>query len=134
MSEPVIAAVPRVPAMVARILEGRGLTPSEIEVFLFPDYQRDQHDPFLLTDMEVAVKRIMLAAQRHERVVVYGDYDIDGITSTALMVEALGALGLEPESYIPDRFEEGYGINEVALAKLRAGGANLVVSVDCGIT
>jgi single-stranded-DNA-specific exonuclease len=105
-----------------------------MEVFLFPVYERDQHDPFLLTDMDAAVARIMLAAERHERVVVYGDYDIDGITATTLMVEALRALGLSPDSYIPDRFEEGYGINEAALAKLKAGGADLVLSVDCGIT
>jgi single-stranded-DNA-specific exonuclease len=77
----------------------------------------------------------MLAVKRQERVAVYGDYDIDGITATALMVEALGAQGLKDvRSYIPDRFEEGYGINETALAKLKAEGADLVVSVDCGIT
>lgn len=127
-------ALSAVPVMLARILEGRGLTPAEIEVFLYPDYVRDRHDPLLLTDMTVAVDRIMQAAERGEQVAVYGDYDIDGITATALMVEALGALGLTARSYIPDRFEEGYGINQAALERLQAEGASLVVSVDCGIT
>jgi len=106
----------------------------EMADFLYPDYDHHLHDPFLLTDMEPAVARIMLAARQSERVAVYGDYDIDGITASAVMIEMLAHLGLEATSYIPDRFEEGYGINQAALTGLKAEGFQLVISVDCGIT
>jgi single-stranded-DNA-specific exonuclease len=130
----VVAMERVVPELLAQILAGRGLTPAEMQEFLYPDYGLGLHDPFLLTDMERAVARILLAAQRHERVVVYGDYDIDGITASAVMLEALEVLGVEGVSYIPDRFEEGYGINQAALERILADGTGLVVSVDCGIT
>ena len=123
-----------IPDIAAEILAARGLTPDEIEKFLYPDYAADLHDPFLLSDMSIAVERITLAVGRRERVVVYGDYDIDGITASAVLIEALTALGLEVTSYIPDRFEEGYGINLTALESLKIQGAQLVISVDCGIT
>jgi single-stranded-DNA-specific exonuclease len=105
-----------------------------MEAFLYPDYEKGLNDPFLMTDMEPAVARIARAAARGDKVVIYGDYDIDGITASAVMIETLRALGLEAESYIPDRFEEGYGINQEALENLKARGVDLVVSVDCGIT
>ncbi len=123
-----------VPEVVARILAGRGIAPEQMRAFLYPDYETGLHDPFLLTDMEAAVTRIVAAAEAGERVVVYGDYDIDGITASAVMLEGLAALGVAAMSYIPDRFEEGYGINQEALERLRADGASLVISVDCGIT
>jgi len=123
-----------IPGIVARILAARGMASSEMGAFLYPDYARDLADPFLMTDMSVAVERILQAARAEERVVVYGDYDIDGITASAVLMEALRALGLEVSSYIPDRFEEGYGINAAALERLQAEGAQLVISVDCGIT
>ncbi len=131
---PEITAERLVPEVVTQILAGRGVAPEAMERFLWPDYERDAHDPWLLTDMEPAVARIRLAAERGERVAVYGDYDIDGITASAVMLEALEALGVRAESYIPDRFEEGYGINQGALEALAARGVTLVVSVDCGIT
>jgi single-stranded-DNA-specific exonuclease len=84
--------------------------------------------------MEAAVGRILAAVERGERVAVYGDYDIDGITATATLSEGLRAQGLEVECYIPDRFEEGYGINQKALEGLAERGIALVISVDCGIT
>jgi single-stranded-DNA-specific exonuclease len=123
-----------VPELVARILAARGVEPEEMERFLWPEYGSDMHDPFLMTDMAKAVERILLAAERSEHVVIYGDYDVDGITASAIMIEGLLALGLVAESYIPDRFEEGYGINLEALEELKARGVDLVVSVDCGIT
>jgi single-stranded-DNA-specific exonuclease len=106
----------------------------DISGFLYPDYERDLHDPLLMSDMMLAVERIVAAAELKEKVVVYGDYDIDGITASAVLLEALAANGIEATSYIPDRFEEGYGINQAALEKLKADGAQLVISVDCGIT
>jgi single-stranded-DNA-specific exonuclease len=123
-----------VPEIVARILAGRGVASEVMPAFLYPSYDEHLHDPFLMTDMEWAVARIQAAAAAGESVVVYGDYDIDGITASAIMIEGLRALGLEARSYIPDRFEEGYGINQAALAQLQTEGAQLVISVDCGIT
>jgi single-stranded-DNA-specific exonuclease len=123
-----------VPPMIAKILAGRGMAEEDVQRFLYPDYARDLHDPFLLLDMEPAVQRIIRARDNSERVIVYGDYDIDGITASGVMLEALAANGIEATSYIPDRFEEGYGINQDALEKLQSSGATLVISVDCGIT
>jgi single-stranded-DNA-specific exonuclease len=125
---------PVIPEVIAGILAARGMAPTEMGVFLYPEYERDLADPMLLTDMDKAVERIVRAAQAGERVVVYGDYDIDGITASAVLMEGLRAQGLEPVSYIPDRFEEGYGLNRAALEQLAADGAQLVISVDCGIT
>src|ERR1700683_1889596 len=118
-----------VPEVVAQILAGRGVEGGGMERFLWPEYERDAHDPWLLGDMEPAVARIAQAVANGERVVVYGDYDIDGITASAGMLGSLRALGIAAESYIPDRFEEGYGINQPALEQLQAAGADLVVSV-----
>jgi single-stranded-DNA-specific exonuclease len=129
-----IEAKAQVPAIVVGILARRGIAGAEVERFLYPNYDKDLHDPFLMTDMEAAVRRVLLARERGEQVVVYGDYDIDGITASAVLLEVFKALGLAAQSYIPDRFEEGYGLNEAALAKLHAEGAQLIVSVDCGIT
>ena len=129
-----LSATPEIPELVVEILKARGMAPAEMGVFLYPDYERDLGDPLLMKDMQAAVDRVFLAAERHEKVVVYGDYDIDGITASAVLMEGLQAYGLEVTSYIPDRFEEGYGINQAALEKLQAEGAQLVVSVDCGIT
>ncbi len=123
-----------IPEIVAEILTARGMTPEQMGVFLYPDYERDLHDPMLLSDMDRAVERILAGAKRKERVAIYGDYDIDGITASAVLMEGLSALGLEVSSYIPDRFEEGYGINQAALERLQLEGAQLVISVDCGIT
>src|SRR5438105_3591374 len=119
-----------IPEVVAQVLAARGMAPGDMAAFLYPDYQRDAHDPMLLTDMDKAVERIGRAAG--QRVVVYGDYDIDGITASAVLIEGLRAHGIEATSYIPDRFEEGYGINQVALELLKAQGTDLVISVDCG--
>ncbi|MFI5240486.1 MAG: single-stranded-DNA-specific exonuclease RecJ [Candidatus Saccharimonadia bacterium] len=119
----------------AQILANRGLTSSEqVEHFLHPKYERDQADPFLLTDMNLAVARISVAIEAGEDIVIYGDYDIDGLTASVVMLETLRAMGGRARSYIPDRFEEGYGINLAALKKLKKQGCSLVVSVDCGIT
>ncbi|HUC20553.1 MAG TPA: DHH family phosphoesterase, partial [Candidatus Polarisedimenticolaceae bacterium] len=107
---------------------------SAIHAFLYPSYETDLADPYLMTDMEAAVTRLMKAIGAREKVAVYGDYDIDGIVSTALMAEVLGQHGLDPITYIPDRYDEGYGIHIGALKELKSQGVSLVVSVDCGIT
>jgi len=124
-----------VPTIIRNILAGRGITEEKAIIrFLYPDYDDHLHDPFSMTDMRLCVDRILLAAERGERVVIYGDYDIDGITASAVMIEGLAWHGITATSYIPDRFEEGYGINLDALRALKDDGVDLVLSVDCGIT
>lgn len=120
--------------LIERLLKQRGLDELAQAAFLAPDYSDHLHDPFLMTDMELAVDRILEAAKGRETVVVYGDYDIDGITASAVMIEGLAAQGIKATSYIPDRFEEGYGINQEALETLKAKKVDLVISVDCGVT
>ena len=120
-----------------QVLYNRGLVePGEIQAFLEGRYLENT-DPFLLPDMDKAVARIEQAISNNERIVVYGDFDADGVTSTVLLTEALRGFGLSREQaqpYIPDRIDEGYGLNEEALTKLKKDiGADLVISVDCGI-
>jgi single-stranded-DNA-specific exonuclease len=90
-------------------------------------------DPFDLADMPAAVERVLRAVSQREPIVVYGDYDADGVTSTTLLVQALRAIGGDASAYIPDRFGEAYGLNRPALALLRGAGCGLVITVDCGI-
>ena len=90
-------------------------------------------DPFQMTGMRAAVDRIHFAIQNNESIAIYGDYDVDGVTSTALLVEALQVLNANVRGYIPNRFEEGYGLNNNALDELKADGVKLVITVDCGI-
>ena len=89
-------------------------------------------DPNALTDIDKAVERILQAIGAGESITIYGDYDCDGVTACALLMSALTQLGAKPQVYIPDRFEEGYGLNSTALDKLKAQGVNLVITVDCG--
>lgn len=116
------------------VLRNRGLEDSEIDRFLNPSYQLDLADPMLLPDMSKALKRIKKAVDNKEKIVIYGDYDIDGITSCALLKDFLGSIGANVEIYIPDRFEEGYGLNTAALQELKDKGSDLVITVDCGVT
>lgn len=118
----------------AQLLVHRGIEEkAAAEVFLAPEKQAF-YDPFLLRDMDKAVERISLALERKEKIVVYGDYDVDGITSTALLTKNLRALGGEVEYYIPNRQSEGYGFHQEALERIHDAGAELLISVDCGIT
>ena len=112
------------------ILNKRGIV--DVEAFLNPDYNATHHDPFLLNDMDKAVNRIFRAIENKEKVVVYGDYDVDGMTATAILADALPKFGLEIETYTPDRFSEGYGLNLEAIEKLAKAGIDLIITVDCG--
>ncbi len=129
-------ALGHLPPVMLQVLFNRKLTDeAHIQAFLEGHYL-EKDDPFLLPDMEAAVARIEQAITCDERIVVYGDFDADGVTATVLLVEALRGLGLSRERaqpYIPDRVDEGYGLNEGALTDLREKGADLVISVDCGI-
>jgi single-stranded-DNA-specific exonuclease len=122
------------PPLVNQLLYNRGLTDrARAESFLNVS-QNLQHDPFLLTDMDKAVARIRRALVSGETIVVYGDFDADGICGTAVLVEGLGRLGGKMLSYFPHRVQEGYGLNTDSLDNLRMQGVSLVVTVDCGIT
>ncbi len=117
-----------------RILVARGLDNAEVcRSFLHPDYDSVKHDPFLLPDMRAAVERLVQARQKQEKIVIYGDYDIDGLSATALLLDAFGKFGFEDiEAFIPNRFIEGYGMTIGAVDKVAAMGAELIVTVDCG--
>ena len=113
-----------------RLLQLRGLTPS----FLNPKYE-ELADPFILQDMDQAVDRIKQAIKRQEKILIYGDYDVDGVTSSTLMEEALELAGIKPENIIimlPDRFADGYGMSPKLIKKAKATGTTLVITVDCG--
>jgi single-stranded-DNA-specific exonuclease len=120
--------------LIAQILYNRGLTePSQLEPFFTAD-RRLSGDPSLLPDIQPAVARIYRALLSGENIAVYGDFDADGITGTALLVQGLSRLGGKVTPYIPHRLTEGYGLKIAALEKLHQQGISLVISVDCGIT
>ena len=96
--------------------------------------QRTLHDPMLMKDMDKAVHRVKLALQRGEKIAVFGDYDVDGITATVLLVHYLRSLGADCTKFIPRRIEDGYGLGNDALLQLQKQGVSLVITVDCGIT
>ena len=131
-----VAALERsagVPGVVASLLVGRGVTdPAAVKAFLAGTLT-DLRDPETLPGVPEAADRILAAVRAGRRIVIYGDYDADGMTATAILIGCLEALDATPRWYVPNRFEEGYGLNAEALEKLAAEGANLVVTVDCGI-
>ncbi|MBU4056296.1 single-stranded-DNA-specific exonuclease RecJ, partial [Patescibacteria group bacterium] len=107
-----------------------------IEEFLNPDYEKHLHDPYLMKDMEKAAARILDALSREEKILIYGDYDADGVTATALLMKTLIFLGGKEKNlsvYIPDRSREGYGLNEAAVKKFSEEKINLIITVDCGV-
>lgn len=117
-----------------RILTARGLTTRAArQAFLQPDYMAVKHDPFLLPDMKKAVARLKQAREQGEKIVIYGDYDIDGLSATALLLDAFGKFGFEDvDAFIPNRFVEGYGMTMGAVDKVRDMGVDLIVTVDTG--
>ncbi len=117
----------------AMVLASRGMkTVREAGEYL--DCNAELYDPFLMTDMDLAAGRVGLAIERGEKIAVFGDYDVDGITSTCMLTDFLRRQGANCISYIPSRLEEGYGLNPIAIEQLSAEGVNLIISVDCGIT
>ncbi len=116
------------------ILYNRGIKESnEIQKFLHCDLE-NLHDPYLLKDMDKAVCRIKDALEKKEKITIYGDYDVDGITSIAILYKHLTSMGFEVDYYIPDRIQEGYGVNREALDKIKENGTGVVITVDTGIT
>ncbi|MGN1269739.1 MAG: single-stranded-DNA-specific exonuclease RecJ [Clostridia bacterium] len=120
--------------LLSSILVNRGITTKEqIRKFLNPT-RDDFHDPFLMPDMEKAAQRILLAIENKEKVIIYGDYDVDGITSITVLKKFLEERNLEVEAYIPNRLNEGYGLNKQAIKTIKEQGYSLIITVDCGIS
>ncbi|MFO1056968.1 MAG: single-stranded-DNA-specific exonuclease RecJ [Dongiaceae bacterium] len=124
----------QLPEIVARLLAARGIAAEAAEAFLAPKLRDLLPDPSTFRDMDRAVARLVAAISGGERIAVFGDYDVDGATSAALLQRFFAACGLPLRVYIPDRMTEGYGPNEPALMRLRAEGIAVVVTVDCGTT
>ena len=117
-----------------RILQSRGLSDlGSRDEFLNPSYEDFKHDPFLLPDMNNAVERLVAARENQDKITIYGDYDIDGLTASTVLIDAFESFGFEKvDIYIPNRFVEGYGLTIEAVEKIAATGAQLIVTVDCG--
>ena len=120
--------------LLANILVGRNIIEeNQIKVFLEPT-RNDFYDPFQLPDMEIAVPRIINAIENKEKIVIYGDYDVDGITSISVLKKFLEDRGLEVSEHIPNRLDEGYGLNKEAIDEINKSGCKLMITVDCGIS
>lgn len=138
---------PELSSVTLQLLWDRGVRSQRaVDEFFHPDYEADSHDPFLMKDMSVAVRRTFAALLAGERVLVYGDYDVDGVTATAVLVNTLRELGRvlkasgaaaqisEVEVYIPDREREGYGITAAAIKEIKRRKITLMLTVDCGVS
>ena len=119
--------------MLATILVNRGITTKNAQKFLNPN-RHDFYDPFLMPDMEKAVNRLLKAIENKEKIIIYGDYDVDGITSITVLKSFLKDRDVEVQSYIPNRLTEGYGLNKQAIEKIANEKFTLMITVDCGIT
>ncbi|MBS0477904.1 MAG: single-stranded-DNA-specific exonuclease RecJ [Proteobacteria bacterium] len=118
--------------LVTQLLLSRGVARDDLDANRAPSIRGFMPDPSIFNDMDKAAARLADAVQAREAVTVFGDYDVDGATSAALMIRLLRSLGLDPQAYIPDRLMEGYGPSGEALVRIAAGGASLIVTVDCG--
>lgn len=120
--------------LLATILVNRDITEEQvIEKFLNPK-RNDFYDPYLMPDMEIAVKRIIKAIDKNEKILIYGDYDVDGITSVTVLKSFLEERGITVSEYIPNRLKEGYGLNKKAIEEIAKQGIQLMITVDCGIS
>lgn len=129
-----IAKKHNISELLTKILINRGITEDkEIDTFLNPT-RNDFYNPYLMPDMEKAVERIIKAINNQEKVMIYGDYDVDGITSITVLKKFLNERGLQTGHYIPNRLEEGYGLNENAIRLIAEQKYTLMITVDCGIS
>lgn len=119
--------------LLASILINRNIREEDIEIFLNPT-RKNFHDPFLMPDMEIAVERIIKAIENKEKIIIYGDYDVDGITSITVLKSFLADRGIKVDQYIPNRLEEGYGLNKPAIDEIAKSKYDLMITVDCGIS
>ncbi len=121
------------PPLSAMVLASRGMNDTR-QAHAYLDCTTTLYDPFLMTDMDLAAGRVGLAMTRGEKIAIFGDYDVDGITATSLLTDFLRRNGANCISYIPSRMEEGYGLNTIAIHQLHEEGVRLIITVDCGIT
>lgn len=129
-----IASKFKISELLATVLVNRGICDEkDVELFLNPT-RTDFHDPYLMPDMEKAVDRIIKAIDNKEKTIIFGDYDVDGITSITVLTKFFKDRGLEVGSYIPNRLNEGYGLNKPAIKKIADEGYKLIITVDCGIS
>lgn len=128
-----IAEKYKINELLASIIANRKIKDEDIEIFLHPTRQ-NFHDPFLMPDMNIAVERIIKAIENNEKTIIYGDYDVDGITSITVLKSFLEDRGLHVDSYIPNRLEEGYGLNKPAIEKIAKENYTLMITVDTGIS
>ncbi|MCL5878509.1 MAG: DHH family phosphoesterase [Deltaproteobacteria bacterium] len=120
--------------VLSTVLVNRGMTDEDsIMHFLYPDL-KDMPSPFLIEGMEKAVNRIISALHKHEKIMLYGDYDVDGISSVSIVYLFLKSVGAAVGYYIPSRLKEGYGLNKESIKKFINGGCSLLVTLDCGIS
>ena len=120
--------------IISRILTSRNiLNADEARRYLSPSLN-DLHSPFLLKDMRRAVDRTLQAVYRREKITVFGDYDADGITSVVVLIKFLKQFDPTVQYYIPDRIDEGYGLNREAIDRIRQGGSRLIITIDCGVS
>ncbi|MGH7456013.1 MAG: single-stranded-DNA-specific exonuclease RecJ, partial [bacterium] len=129
-----MASALAVPPIIARIMLNRGIDSFDSAKEFFNLSLQQLHDPFLMADMQTAVERLVQALVRKERMLIYGDYDVDGTTGTALLTLAFRALGYDVPHYIPERLREGYGLSTAGIEKAKADGVQLILAVDCGVT
>ena len=128
-----LKAIQKLPESLALLLQRRGIrTLPEMEAFFRPSILQ-LHNPFLMKDMDVAVERLLIAIEKGEKIMVFGDYDVDGTTATALAYKILRSFGAEVLFYIPDRYKEGYGISTAGIDFASENGVSLIVALDCGI-
>ncbi|HNO95581.1 MAG TPA: DHH family phosphoesterase, partial [Anaerolineales bacterium] len=127
------SALAAFPPLLRQVLFNRGFADDPSARAYLRGEPNSNTDPFQIADMQVAIERIRYALANNEPIAIYGDYDVDGVTATALLVETLKKLGADVRGYIPNRFDEGYGLNNNALDELKADGVKLVITVDCGI-
>ena len=127
---------PEINPIILQLLANRGLnTQKKIDDFLHPDYSQDIHNPFLLKDMKKAVHRIYQAVKSNEKVVICGDYDTDGVTSSTILFEVFKKIGMKDlQVYIPDRQKDGYGLNKKAIKDFIKQKMNLIITCDCGVS
>ncbi|HBG62469.1 MAG: single-stranded-DNA-specific exonuclease RecJ [Omnitrophica WOR_2 bacterium GWF2_38_59] len=123
-----------VPAIISQILVNRGIEDTEKAEHFISAEMKDLHDPFLLKDMKKAVDRIMLAKEQNDKVLIYGDYDVDGVTSSAILHNILKKMGITVSNHIPHRMDDGYGLSHDIGEQALEDGVNLIITVDCGIT
>lgn len=135
IKDEIISQFPNINSICLQLLFNRNINTQErIDEFFNSDYIDDLHDPYLLKDMEKAVKRIYQAIDKKEEVLIYGDYDADGVTSSALLFDILDQLGIRADIYIPQREGEGYGLNSKSVKLIIERNYNLVITCDCGIS